>query len=247
MIEMVGVLAVIGVIVAIAVPAISKVLRDSRVTNVNASVKTLQSEVSQLQNSSAAGGSIPITEGAVTVTGAALSAQGPTVLSNAARLDQAMVSAGIREKLVTFKMGSQIAIPAGTGGDLTYSTKLRSFIMDDGTGNPSASLTTGLDYTSISRVKSRISNPTLAPSAAAGANFRLNGTGNISSNSIVAYVLLKDVPYKDAVALSKEMNGEQLTTASTETTTPQDAGPCAFAAPAVGATTTDVYIYLTSI
>jgi hypothetical protein len=87
----------------------------------------------------------------------------------------------------------------------------------------------------------------LSPSAAQGANFRLNGTASLTANSIIAFVVLKDVPYKDAIELSKSLNGEDLTTASEGSTTAQDSGPVAFATPIAGTATTDVYIYISSI
>jgi prepilin-type N-terminal cleavage/methylation domain-containing protein len=250
LIEIGVVLAIIGLLASIAIVAVPYFLRKGRITNVQQSVSTAKTFVSSLQSSSASGGTIPVTEGAtpsIPRVGTALMAEPQTAVANAARLDMAVVAAGITDKLMVFGMGTQNAIPNGTGADLVWATKQRAFMMDDGTGAPDNTATAQRDWSNCSRLESRVSAPGVNPSAAQGANFRLNGTANLAANSIVAYIVLKDVPYKDAVELSKAVNGDDLTTASEGSATAQDGGSVVFAAPPVGGATTDVYIYVSSI
>ena len=82
----------------------------------------------------------------------------------------------------------------------------------------------------------------LAPSAALGANFRLDGATNLNANYVVAYLVIPACPAKDAYELAVSMNGAQLAPVEGAAS---DSGIVAYAAPANGVT--DVYVYLTSI
>jgi hypothetical protein len=211
---------------------------------------TWKGYVAALASSTASGGTIPITEGSKPpCTGTAQIAQAATDSANAARLDIAFVSLGITDKLVTFGLGNQNQVPnnATASSDLLWSGKYRAFFMDDGSGGVSATATALRDWSNCSRLEARVSNPVgfPNPSAALGANFKLNGTTSITANTIIAYAVLKDVPYKDAIELSKAINGEDLTTATENGTVAQDNGAVVFAAPA--GPTVDVYVYISSI
>jgi prepilin-type N-terminal cleavage/methylation domain-containing protein len=246
LIEIGVVLAIVGLLASIAIVAVPYFLRKGRITNIQQSIATAKTFVSSLQSSTAAGGTIPITEGGDPArVGTSLKAQDKTVVCGAVRLDMAVVAAGISDRLMTFGMGTQNAVPAGTGRDLIWDVKTRSFmaVKTDGTADDTGSATR--DWSSCSRLESTVSvSPAVAPSAALGANFRLNGSTDIPANTIVAYIVLKDVPYRDAVELSKAVNGEDLTAAEG---TSQDSGSVVFAAPAAGTATTDVYVYVSSI
>ena len=94
----------------------------------------------------------------------------------------------------------------------------------------------------MTRVEARTANPALAPSAALGANFRLDGTTNISANYVVAYLVIPACPARDAYELALAMNGAQLAPAEGAAC---DTGIVAYPIPANGIT--DVYVYITSI
>jgi prepilin-type N-terminal cleavage/methylation domain-containing protein len=247
LIEIGVVLAIIGVLAVITIPSVSYMLRRSRVQSLVGSLPAIKGYVAALASTASGGGTIPVTEGTPPRIGAGLAAQGISDVSNAARLDMAFVSAGITDKLITFGIGSQNQVPDGAGADLQWNTKYRAFYMDDGAGGISTTATCTRDWTRCSRVEARLSNPVVAPSAAVGANFRLNGTNNLPANTVVAYIILRDVPYKDAVELSKTLNGEDLTTASESNGVAQDSGPVAFLPPVAGSATTDVYVYVSHI
>ena len=248
LIEIGVVLAIIGILAAITIPSVSYMLRRSRVQSLVGCLPTIKGYVAAMASSTASGGMIPVTEGGSPPrVGAALVGQSATTVANAARLDMAFVSAGITDKLITFGIGSQNQVPDGAGSDLQWSTKYRAFYMDDDAGGVSATAVCARDWSKCSRVEARVSTPGTAPSQAAGGNFRLNGTSNITANTVVAYIILRDVPYKDAIELSNTLNGEDLTTATDNNGLAQDNGPVVFSPPATGSAVTDVYVYISHI
>lgn len=247
LVELGVVLAIIGVLASIAVPSVSYFLRQGRVKNVTGSINSIRNWVGSLQASGVVGGALPVTEGAKPPTvGSALSAQSATELSKAARLDQILVSAGITDKLMTFGMGTQLSLPEGEGADLRWSPSKRAFYVGSG-DVPSDSESAGRDWSSCSRLESRLTNPALNPSEAEGANFRLDGTTSLPSNTVVSYVVLKEVPFKDAVELAKALGGEELAQAASSGTAAQDAGPVVFQLPQAGSATVDVYVYVAAL
>lgn len=248
LIEIGVVLAIIGVLAAITIPSVSYMLRRSRVQSLVGSLPTIKGYVAALASSSAGGGTVPVTEGNPPRVGTALVGQDRATVSKAARLDMAFVSAGITDKLVSFGLGSQLQVPDGTGSELQWSPRYRAFYIDDeGTGVPSASGVCARDWSKCSRVEARVSTPGTPPSSALGGNFRLNGSSNMTANTVVAYVVLRDVPYKDAIELSKALNGDDLTTATESNGLAQDNGPVVFAPPAADSAVTDVYVYVSHI
>jgi hypothetical protein len=98
------------------------------------------------------------------------------------------------------------------------------------------------NWTGVTRVEARTANPALAPSAALGANFRLDGLTNLSANYVVAYLVVPSCPARDAYELAVAMNGAQLAPVEGAAS---DTGVVVYAAPSNGVT--DVYIYLVAI
>ena len=98
------------------------------------------------------------------------------------------------------------------------------------------------NWAGVTRVEARSSNPGTPPSAALGANFRLDGLTDLTANLIVAHLVIPAVPAKDAYNLALAMNAPQLA--------PVEGAACAtgvvaYATPTNGVT--DVYVYLASI
>src|SRR5207244_5470014 len=98
------------------------------------------------------------------------------------------------------------------------------------------------NWSAVTRAEARTANPAAAPSAALGANFRLDGINNINANYVVAYLVIPACPAKDAYELAVAMNGPQLAPIEGAAS---DSAFVAYAAPANGVT--DVYVYLTAI
>ncbi len=89
------------------------------------------------------------------------------------------------------------------------------------------------------RLESRLSDPSLAPSAAAGANFRLARAVDLGAQRVVIFWRLPNVTAAFALALAKAANPVDYQPASG---TALDIGPVAYAAPVNDRT--DVYLYI---
>ena len=132
-------------------------------------------------------------------------------------------------------MGTQSFTSTGTGNEVTWSQASLGFVV-----TPDAA--PQRNWSTVTRAEARTANPALAPSAALGANFRLDGTTNLNANYVVAYLVIPACPAKDAYELAVAMNGAQLAPVEGAAS---DTGLVAYAAPTNGVT--DVYVYLTSI
>jgi prepilin-type N-terminal cleavage/methylation domain-containing protein len=243
LIEIGVVLAIIGVLAAIGVPSVTYMLRHARVQSVVASLPTWRGFVASLVASKGSSGTIPVTEGTAipwVVTGGTRSTP-----ANAAytRLDTAFVSLGITDKLVSFSLGDPNQTPPTGTADVRWSPQYHAFYVADAAG-AIANTPPDRDWSTISSIEAVVANTGTAPSAAAGANFILNGTTPVCSHGVIAYAVLRAVPYKDALELAKELDGPELTTADEAGTAAQNNGPVVFAAPT--GPTVDVYIYICS-
>jgi prepilin-type N-terminal cleavage/methylation domain-containing protein len=236
LLELVLVLAIVSVLVGLLLPKGFDALRNARIQQVEKAVETLKTALTDFISMPGGNGSIPRTEGTgVPCSGAALTGATDTAKGNGARLDAVLLATGKIERPLSLRMGSQFYAPAGTGNEMLWNQALQAFAM-----TPDAAPLR--NWSSVTRVEARTANPALAPSAAQGANFRLDGTTNIGVNYVVAYLVIPAVPAKDAHELALAMNGAQLTPAEGAAC---DTGVVAYAAPAAGIT--DVYVYITSI
>src|SRR5690606_30081737 len=136
---------------------------------------------------------------------------------------------------INLRMGSQFYASTGTGNEMQWNQALQAFTM-----TPDAAPLR--NWSAVTRAEARTANPALAPSAALEANFRLDGITNFNANYVVAYLVIPQVPARDAYELALSMNGPQLAPVEEAAC---DTGVVAYAAPANGIT--DVYVYVTSI
>lgn len=236
LLELVLVIAIVAILVGLLLPKGFDALRTARVQQVQKTVDTLKTAVVSYLGLAGGNGSLPRTEGTgVPTTGAALTGATDTAKGNAARLDTVLLATGVLERPITVRMGTQSYASTGTGNEITWSQSSLAFAM-----TPDA--VPQRSWVPVTRVETRTANPALTPSAALGANFRLDGTNNLNANSVVAYLLIPGCPSRDALELATAMNGAQLAPVDGAAC---DIGVVAYAAPANGVT--DVYIYLTSI
>lgn len=236
LLEMVLVLAIFGIIVGLLLPKGFEALRSARVQEARTTVNTLRTAISDLISMPGGSGSIPRTEGTgIPCTGTALSGATDTAKGNGARLDTVLLAIGKLERPLSLRMGSQVYASTGSGNEMTWDTTTQAFIM-----TPDAA--PQRNWSAVTRVEARTANPALAPSAAQGANFRLDGITNRTANVIVAYLVIPGVPATDAYQLALTLNAPQLAPTLGAAC---DAGQVAYAAPVNG--TTDVYVYLTEI
>ncbi len=236
LLELVLVIAIIAVLVGLLLPKGFDALRNARVQQVQKTVDTLKTALTDYLSTAGGNGSLPRTEGAgIPTSGAALTGATDVAKGNAARLDAVLLTTAKLERPLTLRMGSQSFTSTGTGNEVAWNQASLAFVM-----TPDAA--PQRNWASVTRVEARTANPALAPSAALGANFRLDGVTNLNANYVVAYLVIPACPAKDAYELAVAMNGAQL--APVEGTA-SDTGVVAYAAPANGVT--DVYVYLTAL
>ncbi|MDP3069633.1 MAG: type II secretion system protein [Opitutaceae bacterium] len=236
LLELVLVLAIVAVLVGLLLPKGFDALRNARIQQVEKTVDTLKTALTDYLSMVGGNGSLPRTEGTgIPTSGAALTGATDVAKGNAARLDTVLLATGKIERPLTLKMGTQSFSSTGTGNEITWSQASLGFVM-----TPDAA--PQRNWSTVTRAEARTANPALAPSAALGANFRLDGVTNISANYVIAYLVIPACPAKDAYELALAMNGAQLAPVEGAVC---DTGVVAYAAPANGVT--DVYIYLTSI
>lgn len=236
LLELVLVIAIIAVLVGLLLPKGFDALRNARIQQVEKTVDTLKTALTDYISMPGGNGSLPRTEGTgIPTSGAALTGATDVAKGNAARLDAVLLAAAKLERPISLRMGTQSYASTGTGNEVSWNQAALAFVM-----TPDAA--PQRNWTSVTRVEARTANPALAPSAALGANFRLDGATNLNANYIVAYMVIPACPARDAYELALAMNGAQLAPAEGAAS---DSGVVAYAAPANGVT--DVYIYLTAI
>jgi prepilin-type N-terminal cleavage/methylation domain-containing protein len=236
LLELVLVIAIIAVLVGLLLPKGFDALRNARIQQVEKTVDTLKTALTDYISMPGGNGSLPRTEGTgIPTSGAALTGATDVAKGNAARLDAVLLAAAKLERPISLRMGTQSYASTGTGNEVSWSQAALAFVM-----TPDAA--PQRNWTGVTRVEARTANPALAPSVALGANFRLDGATNLNANYIVAYLVIPACPARDAYELALAMNGAQLAPAEGAAS---DSGVVAYAAPANGVT--DVYIYLTAI
>lgn len=236
LLELVLVLAIVAVLVGLLLPKGFDALRNARIQEVKTTANTLKTALTDLIVMPGGNGSIPRTEGTgIPTAGAALTGATDIAKGNGARLDTVLLATGKLERPLSLRMGSQGYASSGTGNEMAWNQASQAFVM-----TPDAA--PQRNWTGVTRIEARSSNPALAPSAALGANFRLDGITNRSANVIVAYLVIEDAPAKDAYELALSMNAPQLTPVEGVAC---DTGLVAYATPINGVT--DVYVYLAEI
>lgn len=146
--------------------------------------------------------------------------------TNNSRIDDLLFADGLMEGRFVVKIGTQPPNPPPVGA----------------TWNRTAGAWTetgGAVQTAQTRIICVASNATPAPSAAAGANFRLNGAANLPNGARVVAAVLVNVTSNEAREVSLRIDGESNTPALGAA---DNAGKVAYAAPVAGLTT--VYIYI---
>ena len=236
LLELVLVLAIVAVLVGLLLPKGFDALRNARIQEVKSTANTLKTALTDLITMPGGIGSIPRTEGTgIPTSGAALSGATDLAKGNGARLDAVLLATGKLERPLTLRMGSQVYAPTGSGSEMTWNQAVQAFVI-----TPDAAPLR--NWSAVTRVEARTSNPALAPSAALGANFRLDGVTNRSANVIVAYLVIQGCPAKDAYELALATNAPQMTPVEGAAC---DTGLVAYAVPTNGVT--DVYVYLAEI
>lgn len=236
LLELVLVLAIVSVLVGLLLPKGFDALRNARIQQAGKTVDTLKTAITDFLTMPGGKGSLPRTEGtAIPCSGAALAGATDVAKGNGARLDAVLLATGKLDRPVSLRMGSQFYASTGTGNEMTWNQALQAFVI-----TPDAA--PQRNWSAVTRVEARTGSPSLAPSAAQGANFRLDGVTNRSANVVVAYLVIPATPAKDAYELALSLNAPQLAPVEGAAC---DIGQVAYAAPSNGIT--DVYVYLAEL
>jgi prepilin-type N-terminal cleavage/methylation domain-containing protein len=236
LLEIICVLAVLSMLVGLLLFKVQDTLRAARVQQVQKTVETLKTALTDFISLPGGAGTIPRTEGTgIPTSGAALTAATDTAKGNAARLDAVLLAAGKIERPLSLRMGTQVYTSGGSGNEIAWSQALNAFVM-----TPDAAPLR--DWSGVTRLEARTANPAVLPSAAQGANFRLDGVTNRSATVTVAYLVIPGAAAEDAYQLALAMNSPQLAPVPGAAC---DAGLVAYAAPVGGVT--DLFIYVGEI
>jgi prepilin-type N-terminal cleavage/methylation domain-containing protein len=249
LIEILVVVAIIGVLAAILLPALNKALSGAHVSRTIADLKQLKGFAADAANQ--LGGTLPLTTGYTSLVGAVnatsnpnLSGSAPADFNNALRLDEVLIAIpnSKLERYFTPACGSQMFSPTGgsTIVDPRYNAATGFFY-----NLPDARIAAGYGYAGVSRLECSAVDVVQAPGtvdAAGGTNFKIDGINSLATGR-VAYAVIKAVSGSEAAQIATAID----TPAFMDDTTgsagvAQTRGQVAYLA-AVGGVT-DVYIYL---
>jgi prepilin-type N-terminal cleavage/methylation domain-containing protein len=249
LIEILVVVAIIGVLAAILLPALNKALSAAHVNRTIADLKQLKGFTADAANQ--LGGTLPQTKGYTSLAGIVNATTSPNLSSSAAadfdnalRLDDVLLSVP-NPKLEQYfapACGSQVFVPAGGSAivDPRYNPSTASFY-----NLPDARIGAGYGYSATSRLECAAVDAAQIPGtvdANGGTNFRIDGVNNLSAGR-VAYAVLKSVSGPEAAQIANAIDTPAfMDDTSGSAAIAQSRGEVAYAA-AVGGVT-DVYVYL---
>jgi prepilin-type N-terminal cleavage/methylation domain-containing protein len=249
LIEILVVVAIIGVLAAILLPALSRALSAAHVSRTIADLKQLKGFAADAANQ--LGGTLPETKGYPSLSSVVSSTANPNLSGSAAadfndalRLDEVLLSVPSPklERYFAPACGSQTFLPAGGSSsvDPRYNAATGTFY-----NNPDARIPAGYSYQNVSRMECATVDIATVPGTVdpnGGTNFKIDGVNNLAAGR-VAYAVIKAVPGPEASQIATAIN----TPAFMDDTTgsaglAQGRGQVAYSV-AVGGVT-DVYVYL---
>lgn len=249
LIEILVVVAIIGVLAAILLPALNKALSAAHVNRTIADLGQLKGFVADAANQ--LGGTLPLTKGYATLTGIVnatanpnLSSSAPADFDNALRLDEVLLSVPSPklEQYFTPACGSQNISPAGGQSDVDprYNPATSTFY-----NLPDARIVSGYGYANVSRLECAMVDTAQTPGtvdASGGTNFKIDGVNNLPAGR-VAYAVIKSVPGTEASQIAMVIDSPAFMDDTTGSAgVAQSRGAVTYMASVGGVT--DVYVYL---
>jgi len=235
LIEILGGLAILGIIAAVTIPAVQKARQRTAITAVIKTVPTVAGAVQDFIAKSGGPGYPPLTEASAVSSftlntgNSALTGATAAVIGKAATLDSVLIAERCLESPLAFEIGNKNNTPSGTVA--LYWDPTNNYF-NTASGAPSQ------DFSNVPRIECEVSS-TSTPGTD-GTNFYFDSSNtNLPTNSRVVSIVIPNVTAADAASLANRLDNKS-TASSTAANT---VGRVAYAAPSAAGLTT-VYIYV---
>lgn len=226
LIEIMIVLAVITTLAALIIIAVLPNLRRSRAAADLGQLPTIASSIALYYNDGSLPQPMPLTEGTSVPHSTSLTA---SQIAQLATIDEVLSVTRITTTPYQWSAASN------------WDSYLKTVVYNKTTNQWEGAGFAETPDANMPTIECRVSDPTTAPSAAQGGNFRLDGETNLPPNARVFYVRIPNVSASTAYAYAEASLKEALLPADRSVAC--NAGVVAYAAP-VG-DSTDVYLYIT--
>jgi prepilin-type N-terminal cleavage/methylation domain-containing protein len=249
LIEILVVVAIIGVLAAILLPALNKALSAAHVNRTIADLKQLKGFAADAANQ--LGGTLPETKGYTSLSPIVNATASPNLsgsatadFNNSLRLDEVLLSVP-NPKLEQYfapACGSQVFLPSGGSAiiDPRYNPSNGAFY-----NLPDARIAPGYGYSNVSRLECAAVDAVQVPGtvdANGGTNFRIDGVNSLAAGR-VAYAVIKAVSGPEAYQIATAIDTPAfMDDTSGSASVAQARGEVVYSAAVAGVT--DVYVYL---
>ncbi|NUQ66354.1 MAG: type II secretion system protein [Pirellulales bacterium] len=235
LLEVLAIAAILTLLAGILIHAIGRVMDAPRATAVLHRARTYAALIREIVNQPSFGGRLPLTRsgngGAVPATGL-LAAASDTVRDIACSFDLILTGQRIIERFEEVEYGGIQRPILG----IQWNSAARAFAAAPDTAATIAAIPAAMTW---QRIESRLSDPSLSPEIAQGANFQTLPGLNLPPQCVVVYWRFPRATQSFAEELAKAANKPEHRPAAGA---PATVGPVAYATPVGGRT--DVFVYL---